>query len=1121
MNYFLRLILQCLVALLLLAAPLRAQSTLPVTVYEFNEPGSYPVPFDLTPCSEGHSPRLRVAGKRFSFDPPIDRRDVDLVQGVVFRLNVQAKDPHECSAHFVRIVAPRLKFQSAVLDTQGAWVDVIPDRAGQALLEHEDVRRANTLERDDDDAEQPGGAWLRGPDGRYRFRFNLKRGQLDNESQLKVRTRHASLSGHDRVVAKTTPPSASAGFAEVDELDGSATPTQGFDASNTPTWVFVESGSAAEVNVTLPEGVYHCPKNASGSSTIKLRRGDLRQDAELFFTQAAPDQKACQAALDMRKTRRHHLILQRPFIEDDFVLDWQEGDTTLTVYVKKDGLLNDSLVLVTQPQLSFEVPGVGEWQPGCPLGARPCQYRVSSVPEISTRKYLTLTPVFANGPNKGARFLNANGSVFVGSPIRVSRWLAADLTVDLEDNEALANHLRIEGALKGNLARFASSGTRSCKEKANGSPEHSFDVGMSAAGRPYVSMRKREVPQTDQCVAKLKGADFPDIKPVTIDGATRDDFQLTLTISQCMYTLRQLTHAYAGLTGAQVLYSLSSTGPANTCNSKNWLVEAAVGGSASGAGLARRHASKGNAIAAPGAPELLEVKFDRVLSASTAASIPLTFKYPENGAQVRVTMPVDVRVEELPLRPTDASLTVQIPEGSEYAAHRVDGLTKLAVAGPAGRGPINLVGLDGLRPESDWLVEIIGGRSFYQPCQPTTDFPSNRLPVSGQQVENNRGRVCVRAIAPGNVALSFRATHWVNAWENALGMDRDVIPKDLKISAGWIDIPTSFTSGYFRLATKLYDLVTLRCGNRTLKGSDYPTPAAVKFGDFGSCFVDIRLEAGAPQQAMTRARAQASLKAFLDHYGEQRITVTGAKLGVNGPSTDQPLLNLAVTERSATDLCDYDHDASCPKDAVLRYRVNLERVGAGAKIDKYQRVMLKVAHNTAAGGYVSDADSSPESMMQATVRRGPQFASWDENGHGVRLFGTLTAVSLFRYPHSGTKATSSQDVKGFESAEFAAGLLMVVEPWDFDLNQGLLVPWLNPQFQFGVVTAPVNASGSPSLSVVYGLGLRSGLSTAPDDAVEAAAKFLVWGETRFWDGRNNPSQSLLIGLGADFVSLLN
>ena len=307
----------------------------------------------------------------------------------------------------------------------------------------------------------------------------------------------------------------------------------------------------------------------------------------------------------------------------------------------------------------------------------------------------------------------------------------------------------------------------------------------------------------------------------------------------------------------------------------------------------------------------------------------------------------------------------------------------------------------------------------------------------------------------------------------------------------------------------LVPVTEMRCGDRVITMSTGTTPSAVNYDDFEHC--EVRINLGAPARSGPPDRTP--LEDAIAFFGDQKIEVRGRLVDSDDNSGTKVLSTVRLRAENK------DQDA-------LVIPISLAEIGTKPPED-YAVVEVEVAH--AAGFYASDDKwSTPQSVARLRIRRGPEYlAWWGSSGRGARLFGAFTAVpfSLFRYPHSGKGVTTSAEVDDLEKANVALGVAGILELWNFDHNEAI-IPVINPQIQIGALISSNPTSGDlslPGVSLIAGIGLRTGVGTSPGKDLETALKTVVWYEMLFQEaGRgNNPSHNLLFGFTVDLGSTPN
>lgn len=562
-----------------------------------------------------------------------------------------------------------------------------------------------------------------------------------------------------------------------------------------------------------------------------------------------------------------------------------------------------------------------------------------------------------------------------------------------------------------------------------------------------------------------------------------------LGIKQCLYDLTQLTRVEGGRTIVQTLFGVTLKGDRSACSEDRWQATLKKTGAA--------EAVATGTVSIAG--DIATVTWESLPTATpnAATTYDVEMKY-RGGQLVDVAEPVKLFVNEA-LAPTanlraftslrDPIANVPAPQWLDVTARK-----SLAVARE------NVVELGALRNPGRWTSELIGAGSYFPGC------PDGGLSTSVK-------RICVNPPKGTTEVLQLRLTETAPA--------QDILLPGIEVARlgaaaaqvtalGSVDVNTGLSAKPYLIAQDLEAYVKVKCGTRIVDAATNRRPASVNYDAFEQCHV-----------VFDPTPIGLNAKQFLSRFGTQFLIVTGGPVPKDNSAPKlETLLQLALTPDLKMVACPSDGTASC-----YSFPLNMLKASGGEAHD-YTLVQIEVKH--VQDKYELTAPRSKhDSELVVRIRRRPEWLTLSsDRGNGARAFFTVTTTpfTLFRAPHSGRKASKSSEVAKLEAPSFGAGLLAVGEFWDFDTNTP---PWpfLTPQLHFGVVsTVPSSSSLSyPTVSIVFGGGLRTGVDTAPDAKVESSLKILIWGE-HLWtlDDRREESQwNLLFGLGVDVGSFGN
>ena len=764
-------------------------------------------------------------------------------------------------------------------------------------------------------------------------------------------------------------------------------------------------------------------------------------------------------------------------------LDWSpKNPNRIDLYVRSRALAADR-ALREDTELT-----IGDHAPGTWVGcfAKYCQYRIENLQNAEAIMAPTVSIRSKRLQAETTTFLDATtGRPIDAQQFEVRAWRVPSPTITVGvpfldgDTEAV-------GTIGSPVARFFQPGPVSCN--ASGTclidpNEGAMAVRVQGAGAIRIStINVPKVPTTGVSFIHVQGESWEPVKA-----------SLRLKMSTCRYSVRQLSRAIAGLNEASVLFQARlRPGSSATCPGDDWSVTLTTG-------------ERGHAQLKDG---LLEVYLESipVPGEGGVGDVGLSFEYP-SGQKVKIDGGSKMSIEPAPtIGPPRVS--VRLPGGDLRPL-----ATTLAVNRP------NILYFDSISDPLDWGVELVRARSLYRPCRDADDQAygddDKEGPAADFSDDESYGSYCIIPNERTNDSLKLR---FVRQGPTRLllrdGVDPAILGEDEQTRVrriGWVEVETGRQALRWSIAMDLVPVTELRCGDRVISTTTGVTPRAVDYDDFDSCQVLISL--GAPARSGPSDRTP--LEDTIAFYGDQNIEVRGRKVDTEDNSGTKVLTTVRL--RAETETQDQ---------AVLVIPVSLAEIGAKPPED-YDVVEVEVAH---VGNFYSPDEkwSNPNSIARIRIRRGPEYLAWWGNGgRGARLFGAFTATpfSLFRYPHSGKGVTNSSEIDQLETANVALGLAGILELWNFDHNEAI-IPVVNPQLQIGALVSSNPTTGDlslPGISLIAGIGLRTGVGTNPGDTLETALKTVVWYEMLFQRaGRGNtPSHNLLFGFTVDLGSTPN
>ena len=758
-------------------------------------------------------------------------------------------------------------------------------------------------------------------------------------------------------------------------------------------------------------------------------------------------------------------------------LDWSPKERNrLDIYLKSKALVQSSAIREDTELV------VGDHPPGKFVGCFSdyCQYRIEGLTGAGDLVAPPIRIVSKRMQAEQTPPLDARtGKPFETQRVESGAWRVKDAEM-IVGLPFLDGDRRATGTINDPVARFFRPGPVACAVEGTCIIDpNEGDMAVTVEGRGALKVGTVSVPSVAMdgvSLIHIRGEIFRPVTP-----------RLRLKMSTCRYEIRQLTRAVAGLNEASVLFRAKlRPGSSEFCPGQDWTATLASG-------------ERGHGQLARG---LLEVYLESVpVPEGGSGDVAIEFAYP-SGQKVKVEGGAKLSIEPAPLIGAPR-VSVRLPGGdlrplpATLATHRP-----------------NILYFDTLSDPDNWRVEVARARSLYRPCRGDAEIPAVGDDASvDYRDDESYGSYCLIPTEKTNDTLKLR---FVRAGPTSRllrqGVDPSLLPDEEQARfrrAGWVEVETSRPAQPWSIAMDLVPRTEMVCGTRVIRTSAGTTPRAVNYDDFDTCVVRVQL--GAPARIGPPDRTP--LEDTIDFYGEQKIEVRGRVVG----GDDNSGTTVLTTVRLRAETKDQE---------VLIIPVALSEIGTNPPQD-YAVVEVEVAHS--ANFYAADDKwSLPSSVARLRIRRGPEYlAWWSDTGRGVRMFGAFTATpfSLFRFPHSGKNATDSQTVDRLEAATAALGIAGIIEAWNFDYNESV-IPVINPQLQIGALISSNPTQGDlslPGVSLVAGIGLRTGVGTNPGSTLETALKTVIWYEMLFQrDGRgNDPSHNLLFGFTVDLGSTPN
>ena len=750
---------------------------------------------------------------------------------------------------------------------------------------------------------------------------------------------------------------------------------------------------------------------------------------------------------------------------------------TLDVFVRSRALVQSAAIRDDTELVVGDHPP-GKWT-GCT--AEYCTYRIENLAGAQDLVRPTITFRSKRMQAEATPLLDAEtGRPFEPQQIQVGTWRVSEPEM-VVGVPFFTGDRRATGSIGSPAGRFLKPGPVACSAGncVIDPNQGAMAVVVTGSGPLTAStIPIRDVPLIDGVnLALVRGEVWRTAQP-----------RLRLKLSTCSYEVRQLSRAIAGLNDALVLYRARlRPGSSQSCPGLDWSAVTSTG-------------ERGRAELKNG---LLSVFLESipVPKEGESSEVDIRFAYP-SGQAVRIDGPSKLGIEPAP------------PVGPPRVSVRLPGGDLRPLAATFAVNRPNVMYFDMIDDPLDWGVELVRARSLFRPCRSSYDgaVPDDGGPGPDFSDDESAGSYC---IIPNEATVDTLKIRFVRQGPTELLLRRGVDPSELPDEerdrfrqAGWIEVETGRQAKPWYIAMDLVAATEMRCGDRVIATSSGVTPRAVDFNAFDKCEVRVRLGAPArPSPDSTR------LEETIAFYGDQKIIVR-ARLTDSDDNSGSKVLN-AVRLRAEND----DQDA-------LVIPISLADVGAKPPED-YAVVEVEVAHDPTFYS-ADDKWSTPTSVARLRVRRGPEYlAWWGSGGRGARLFGAFTAVpfSLFRYPHSGKGVTTSNAVDELEKANVALGVVGILEAWNFDHNEAI-IPVINPQLQIGALVSSNPTTGDlslPGISLIAGIGLRTGVGTNPGKSLETSLKSVIWYEMLFQEaGRgNNPSHNILFGFTVDLGSTPN
>lgn len=847
-------------------------------------------------------------------------------------------------------------------------------------------------------------------------------------------------------------------------------------------------GRAEVKKAKLPPGLWFCDASDASSKEVAL---PASPNIRVVSSLQQPSTNACNASQEKAQLNVENPILREADIEA-LALDWSpETPRRLELYVKSKVLKQD---IAIRDDTSFRsgTHGEGQW---LPCAADYCLYRIEEIDTAGGLIVPSFEIVSARMSSEAAPLLDVD----TGLPLEPQLKKEIRLWKTAEDHllarvivPANNSGKKLRALVEPHLGRFLKIGQSvACQPNAlnpcaivQGQKDIELEIGGTVGGA--------SAGFTIDGVAMINDVKLAHITQGSWAAAPLTTAKLRVSFTTCRYLFRQLTHAMGGMNEASVLFKAElRSGTETQCASTDWEV------------LFADTTNRGRGTLRDG---FLDITFESlpVPPNATGKSYILKFNYPTGQS---------VESEQAPLVQVGAQLDLNNDKVLELPLRGGERVNLQAFAKLATRRE-NILSFNALNDPTQWQLEILGARSLYTPCRGSSGAFPAALTKIGEYLPydaTDRG-YCIEPSREASNVLRLRATRWgttaglLLADANAANLPATELARER--SAGWTTVDTAYSTAEYRMAIDLTSRTTMSCGFRTLTSEQGSSPKAVEYRDFEKCFLKIKLSS--PHEESVDGWM---LDKFLAFYGEQKMVIKGSLINGETQSTPEVLAALPIRK-------------GLGNDGVLSIRLNLAEIGTTPAKD-WDVVDIELSHETSF--YVENERwSAPKSTVHFRIRRGPEyFGKWGDNGLGVRSFLTFTAaaVGLFRSPHSGKAALTSAQADNLESAGIGAGMLWVLEPWNFDDKEGI-IPVANPQAQVGFLASSIPSASDlaiPSFSFVAGFGLRTGVGTSPTSAAESALKLVAWYEALWQEaGRgNHPSHHILFGFNVDVGTLFN
>ncbi|XXF76698.1 hypothetical protein P2318_27120 [Myxococcaceae bacterium GXIMD 01537] len=702
--------------------------------------------------------------------------------------------------------------------------------------------------------------------------------------------------------------------------------------------------------------------------------------------------------------------------------------------------------------------------------------------------------------------------------LKFNRWLFAER--DLEVVALIPAQSRSEGAKLGGAEVFIPSAILAVIEcpAGNCSPKSPSQFKPKrierdfASSKMHLSFENGQFKKNEEVIvfslAEKRIFSFP--------GKPFSELKVKIVADSCSYRVKQLTPLFEGARNSCLYIEVKGEPTSSSGQCKNdleWRVE--------GQGI-RLNAIDDSRRDCPvdGLHGVMGLVVPSVPSAD-GGSVSISLYY--NGKSQALLSGVaggqlGLQIERAPLfsGPVRAKYGLLISSESSQdvgVLEDVPGVDKLALGRP------NLLYFEA-ENIGDWSVEPVS--PHVRECSPS-EWP-------GGSPAKTKGVLCVVPSRETNERMLFDATY-APGWSRVVKSATGTPPSQVKLGRFPISVQRSSVS--LRKALNLEEHAQVVCGKvyqswmesfaisvlPSLRPADvvatpFTGPRAVPPRDIDHCVLRLLLHSADGVSAGAQLTEEEKARMALRRMGRQEIQVTAHLIPKKEDGRRVSVFSKdMVIEPNEFNLLVRD-------DGAVEVPIRIKREDS-VRLEDYDLIEVKVAH-LRGEQYLVAADSFPQSSMSTRLRLMPEwFAGRVTRGMGPRAFITAQIpTGLVRLPNSGQGVVDSTAYGLVEAAVFGAGVMGVVEFYDFDRAAPPLP--LNPQLHLGVLlsTTPQAGLKPPRVSVVGGIGLRllGGVQQTGD--TDAGLSTVIWLEYS-GRGRSRNGWALLTGFSVNIGSFPN